>query len=118
QRFAAASSLDGKGGINFYNYDFSTVMPADILGIEGKDDGSRTAKDKEKLREHYGSEVKLLGSVMLDAGQFAVRWLRDGSGVAVAGEDGKIRLIDAAEAKVIKEFIPVPIAVKTAVNVR
>ena len=34
--FAAGSSLDGTGAVNFYNYDFNTEMPADILAIEDK----------------------------------------------------------------------------------
>jgi len=29
--------------------------------------------------------------------------------VAVAGEDGKVRMIDPTNAKVTKEFVPVPI---------
>src|SRR5262249_30035143 len=36
QSFAAGSSLDGKGQINFYNYDFNTEMPKEFVAIEGK----------------------------------------------------------------------------------
>src|SRR6185369_14734440 len=89
-RFAAVSSLDGKGTVNFYNYDFNTEMPADMLAIEGKDDGARSPAEKEKLAAHYESDTKLLGSVPLDGGVYALRYLRDGSAVAVAGEDGKV----------------------------
>ena len=107
--FAAASSLDGQGAVSFYNYDFNTEMPADIVAIESKDDGGRTPADKAKLAAHYSSDAKLLGTVSIAAGQFALRWLRDGSGVAVAGEDGKVRIISAADAKIVKEFVPVPL---------
>ena len=108
-RFAAVSSLDGKGAVNIYNYDFNTEMPADMLAIESKDEGGRNDAEKAKLAEHYASDVKLLASAPLDAGQFALRWLRDGSAVAVAGEDGKVRIIAAADAKLVKEFVPVPL---------
>ncbi|MCE9609074.1 MAG: hypothetical protein K8R23_02485, partial [Chthoniobacter sp.] len=107
--FAAVSSLDGKGAVGFYNYDFNTEMPADILAIEGKEEGGRNDAEKAKLAAHYTSDAKLLGTALLDAGQFALRWLHDGSAVAVAGEDGKVRIITAADAKVVKEFIPVPL---------
>jgi WD40 repeat protein len=105
--FAAVSSLDGTGEVNFYNYDFDTEMPADILAIENK--AGRTEEEKKKEEAHFTSDVKLLGSVPFNAGMFALSYQPDGKSVAVAGEDGKVRLIDAASAKVIKEFVPVPI---------
>ena len=80
-----------------------------MLAIESKDEGGRNDAEKARLAAHYASDAKLLGTVPLDAGQFALRWLRDGTGVAVAGEDGKVRFISAAEAKVVKEFMPVPL---------
>ena len=117
-RFAAVSSLDGKGAVSFYNYDFSTEMPADMLAIESRDEGARSDAEKAKLAAHYASDAKLLGTVPLDAGQFALRWLRDGSGVAIAGEDGKVRIISAAELKVVKEFVPVTLGPGPATAIR
>jgi WD40 repeat protein len=108
-RFAAGSSLDGKGYVNFYNYDFNTEMPADIVAIEGKDFGGRSEEEKKKVEAHYTSDVKLLGSASFESGIFAVRFQRDGTAVAAAGEDGKIRFIRASDAQVVKEFVPVPL---------
>jgi WD40 repeat protein/mono/diheme cytochrome c family protein len=105
--FAAGSSLDGKGAVHFYNYDFNTEMPADILAIEGKE--ARTDDDKKKLQAHYGSDVKLLGAVPLDTGVYALCYSADGSRVMAAGEDGKIRFISASDPKVVGEFTPVPL---------
>jgi hypothetical protein len=80
-----------------------------MVAIEGKDDGARTADEKAKIAAHYVSDTKLLASAPLDGGVYALRYLHDGSGVAVAGEDGKVRFIAAADGKVVKEFIPVPL---------
>jgi WD40 repeat protein/mono/diheme cytochrome c family protein len=107
---AAASSLDGKGTVNFYNYDFDTAMPDEILKIEGKDDGARSEDEKKKLAMHYASDVKILGSLALDTGIYALRYSHDGSRVVVGGEDGKVRFISAPEAKIIGEFTPVPLS--------
>jgi dipeptidyl aminopeptidase/acylaminoacyl peptidase len=93
--------------VNFYNYDFDTEMPADILAIEDKP--GRSEEDKRKEDEHFTSNVKLLGSVPFNAGIYALSYQPDGKAVAVAGEDGKVRVITAADAKVTKEFVPVPI---------
>ncbi len=108
--FAAGSSLDGKGQVNFYNYDFNTEMPQEFVAIEGKDFGSRSAEDKKKLEDHYHSETKLLGSITLEGGIYALCYKPDGTALAVAGEDGKVRLLSVPDAKVIKEWIPVPVS--------
>jgi WD40 repeat protein len=110
KRFAAGSSLDGKGAVHFYNYDFNTEMPADILAIENKAYQARADEEKAKTEAHYASDVKLLASAPLDTGIYALAFTPDGQSVAAAGEDGKVRLIAAADAKIVKEFIPVPIA--------
>lgn len=107
--FVAGSSLDGKGAVHFYNYDFNTEMPADILAIESKDSGARSDDEKKKVDAHYATDVKQLGAVALDNGVYALCYTADGTKVIVAGEDGKIRFISAAEAKVVGEFTPVPI---------
>ncbi len=90
--FAATSSLDGTGAVNFYNYDFDTEMPADILAIENK--AGRTEEEKKKEEDHFTSNVKLLASVPFNAGIYALSYQPDGKAVAVAGEDGKVRMIN------------------------
>jgi WD40 repeat protein/mono/diheme cytochrome c family protein len=112
--FAAASSLDGKGAVHFYNYDFPTDMPADILAIEGKDFGARTDDEKKKVEAHYTTGVKQLAALALDTGIYTLRYSRDGSRVYAAGEDGKVRVIAAADARVLNEFIPVPLGTAEA----
>ncbi|MEA3210058.1 MAG: hypothetical protein QOE70_3115 [Chthoniobacter sp.] len=107
-KFAAATSLDGKGAVNFYNYDFSTEMPPDILAIEAK--ASRSDEEKKQVEAHYTSDTKLLVSVALDAGVFALRYRPDGSAVAIAGEDGKVRFLSPVDGKIVKEFSPAPLA--------
>jgi WD40 repeat protein len=105
--FAAGSSLDGKGMVNIYNYDFDTAMPDDMLAIENK--AARSDEEKAKLEAYYTSNTKLLGSATIEGGIYTVRYARDGKHVLAAGEDGKIRFIDASQGKIVRDFIPVPI---------
>jgi WD40 repeat protein len=114
KKFAAVSSLDGKGAVHLYNYDFNTEMPQEFVNIEAKEVGGRSEEEKKKLEEHYRSDTKLLGAVPLEAGMYAVCFNRDGSLVAAAGEDGKVRFISVTDAKVVKEFAPVPVSPATA----
>jgi WD40 repeat protein len=112
--FAAGSSLDGKGMVNFYNYDFNTEMPQEFVNIEAKDDGGRSAEEKKKLDAHYHSETKLLASLPTEGGIYAVCYKPDGSVVAAAGEDGKVRFISTKDAKVVKEWVPVTVSAAAA----
>ena len=76
---------------------------------EGSSRAWRTEEEKKKVEAHYTSDVKLLGSVPLDTGVYALCYRPDGAVVAVGGEDGKVRFVNAADAKVAKEFVPVPL---------
>jgi len=108
--FAASSSLDGMGQVNFYNYDFNTEMPKEFVDIEGKAVDQRSAEEKKKLNDHYHSDTKLLGSVATEGGIYAVSYSPDGATLAAAGEDGKIRFISTKEMKVVKEWVPVTVS--------
>ncbi|MEK0451507.1 MAG: hypothetical protein RL088_3775 [Verrucomicrobiota bacterium] len=107
--FTAGSSLDGKGYVTRFNYDFNTEMPDEFVRIEGKDFGGRTDDEKKRLDDHYHSETKQLASATLPGGIYALRYKPDGSTLAVAGEDGMIRFLNPADLKVMKEFVPVPL---------
>jgi WD40 repeat protein/mono/diheme cytochrome c family protein len=112
--FAAGSSLDGKGAVHFYNYDFNTEMPADIVAIENKPSITRTEEEKKKLEKYYTGTMKLLASVKFDGGIYALSYKPDGTLLAAAGEDGLIRLINPKDAKVVKEFMPVTVSATAA----
>ena len=107
--FVAASSLDGSGAVHFYNYDFNTEMPADMLAIEGKDEGARSDAEKAKIAAHYASDTRQIAALPFSTGMYAVQYRPDGHLVAAAGEDGKVRLIEIASARVVQEFVPVPL---------
>jgi WD40 repeat protein/mono/diheme cytochrome c family protein len=111
--FAAGSSLDGAGLVNFYNYDFNTEMPDDILAIENK--ASRTDEEKRKEEEHFTSDVKLLASVPINGGIYALAYHPGEQTVVAAGEDGCVRVISAADGRIVKQFVPVPIGTTPAV---
>ena len=69
------------------------------------------------LGSPYTSDVKLLAAAKFDVAIYAVSYKPDGSLLAAAGEDGRIRLINPKDAKVVKEFMPVTVSA-TAANGR
>jgi WD40 repeat protein/mono/diheme cytochrome c family protein len=94
-RFAAASSLDGKGEVRVY-----VVGPDETDKGKGKDKAQN--EDKKPLPKPVICE-KITGPA------YAVAWHPDGKLIASAGFDGKVWLHDPATGKLVKEFIAVPL---------
>jgi WD40 repeat protein/mono/diheme cytochrome c family protein len=110
KRIAAASSLDGRGWVNVYAAEFSMKVPEKVVAAYKKTVQAQSAEEKKAIEDFVTSEVKLLGSVSLDTPTYALRFSPDGSRIAVAGEDGRVRFLDAEGAKVLGEFVPVPLS--------
>jgi WD40 repeat protein len=109
KRIAVGSSLDGSGEVMVCSYDYTTDVPENIKAIMAKVPGTRTAPENATLAEFKTKGVKLLSQAKISAGIYAIAFSPDGKLVASAGSDGKLRMIDAASGKVVKEFSPAPL---------
>ncbi len=107
RHIASVSSYNGKGSLSICQFEFSLETNKDIAKLSTKAPKNRTPEDKKKLNAYYGKGVKELGKLDFDSGLFAVAFHPNGKQVAAAGFDGKIRLVDATNGKLIKEFLPV-----------
>ena len=102
-----ASGYHGKGGVNFYSAEFDATIPADLKKILEQ---VGSAKNPE-VEKWVTKDVKLIRSVPFEkGGVYAVSYSPDGKTVATAGDDGVVRLIDAATGNISKEFLSVPLA--------
>ena len=109
KRIAAGSSLDGKGYLNVYNSDVNREVSAELKGIFGKVERSRNAKEKEKVQAFQTDGARLLASVNLPAGVYAIDFSPDGKTLAASGGAGVLRLLDAGNLAQKKAFVPVPL---------
>ena len=110
KRVAAVSSLNNTGQIRVYGIDFSLKPSAKLTKIKKKRAAQRTPEEKRKLESYQVSGVKTIAAVNdVKSGLYAVAFHPAGQRLAVAGSDGQIRIINAADGKSVKTFTPVPL---------
>jgi len=104
KRIAAGTSYEGTGAVNIYASDYDSAMPEAVKKIVETVSGKGPELDAWVTKD-----VKQLSSTAIPCGIFSVTFSPDGKTVAVAGQDGQIRLIDAATGAIAKEFVSVPL---------
>lgn len=116
KRIAAASALDGKGEVGVYGYEFDTSMPNEIKAIESK--VGRSAAEREKLRQYHTKDVvQIAKRAIAESAVYAIAFHPDGKSIAAAGSDGIVRVIDAANGEIVRQFAPVKVEEKPSVIV-
>ncbi len=117
KRIAAVSSLDGSGQVHIYSYEFDTGLPDEIKAIQSKTVQGRSAEEKEKLRNYHQRDVRLVAELEVpESGLYAAVFSPDGTQLAVAGSDGRVRLLDADLGKLVRSLSPAPITSADAVT--
>jgi WD40 repeat protein/mono/diheme cytochrome c family protein len=90
-------------------------MPGRIFALRFDKDGGRFAAGSSsdgqgEVRIYQTNDAKQLARIEVPGPIYTLAFGPDGKQVAAAGFDGKVRLIDPANGKVVKEFVPVPLA--------
>lgn len=104
KRIAAGASFEGSGAVNIYASDYDSTLPEPVKKIVETVNGKGPELDAWVVKD-----VKQLSSTPIPCGIFSVTFSPDGKTVAAAGQDGQIRLIDAATGAIAKEFTSVPL---------
>jgi WD40 repeat protein/mono/diheme cytochrome c family protein len=112
---AAGSSLDGRGEVRVYRSVVSAderLVSLSVLGTAVRE-GPATLLLIPDVR-HNGKLVCKFDDQR--GGVYALAYQPDGQHVASGGFDGVVRLNDALTGKLLKEFVPVPLASSVAAN--
>lgn len=104
KRIAAGASFEGSGAVNIYSSDYDSTLPEPVKKIVETVNGKGPELDAWVVKD-----VKQLSSTPIPCGIFSVTFSPDGKTVAAAGQDGQIRLIDAATGAIAKQFTSVPL---------
>ncbi|MBS0211311.1 MAG: DUF1553 domain-containing protein [Planctomycetes bacterium] len=111
KQIACGSTLNGAGEVTVCTYNFTEDVPAPIKAIMAKVPGTRSEGDRKALNDFRNQGVKLLARVAVpEMPVYALAFDPAGKMVAVAGNDGLVRLIDVASAKVVRELRAVPLS--------
>ncbi|MBV9122917.1 MAG: WD40 repeat domain-containing protein, partial [Planctomycetes bacterium] len=91
-------------------------LPGRVFAVRYSPDGSRVAagsslEGKGEVRVYQEADGKLVSTFAGEAGPvYALAFRPDGKEVASAGFDGMVRLNDPQTGKLLKQFVPVPLA--------
>jgi WD40 repeat protein/mono/diheme cytochrome c family protein len=111
KRIACGSGLDRFGELLVCSYDFTNDVPHSLRQIMGKVPDSRKPEEQKKLDDFRKQGIRELARVSLpQSAIYSVAFTPDGNTVAAGGSDGMVRLVNATNGAVIKEFLSVPIA--------
>jgi WD40 repeat protein/mono/diheme cytochrome c family protein len=109
ERIVVGSSLDGRGAVTVYAAKFDATLPKDVVEAYKKTVQAQSPAEKAAIEKFVTSEVKQLSSLKLNTAVYAAVFSPNGQTVAAAGADGRVRLVNPADGKVMNEFVPVPL---------
>lgn len=111
KRIAAVSSLNGKGTLHVYSYEFDPTVSDELKAILAKLPGQWSQKEREKVQSYNTAGVKTIASAKVEnSGLYSVQFHPDGTQVATAGADGTVRVYETESGKLESEFQPVAIS--------
>ncbi|MBI5766472.1 MAG: hypothetical protein HZA93_01665 [Verrucomicrobia bacterium] len=110
---AAASSYNGHGAVHLFPGEFNTEIPELLLkAYADKIASAYTKEEKAEIERFTTDGAKRLAETKFPCGVYALAFHPDGTRLAAAGEDGRIRLLNTADGTIVSEFVPVTVAPK------
>jgi len=111
RRIACGSGLDGTGEVLICSYDYTNDVPRSLRKLMGKVPDTRRPEEQKQLDDYKKKGIRELARAAISQSAiYGVTFSPDGNVVAAAGSDGMIRLINATNGAVIKEFASVPLS--------
>lgn len=107
QQFGVVTSLNGRGQLRVYAYDFDTALPPEIAPLLTKVVGTRSAEEEQMLEAYVTRDVKLVTELSFPVGLYALAYSADSQHLWLGGADGNLRQIEVASGQVLWEGSPI-----------
>ena len=111
KRIAYGGGVDRAGELVVCSYDYSNEVPKNLRDLMGKVPGNRSSEEQKQLDDYKKQGIHEIARAEVPHSElYSVAFSPDGNTVAAGGTDGMVRLFNATNGSVIKEFLSVPIA--------
>lgn len=111
RRIACGSGLDASGEVLVCSYDYTNDVPRNLRKLMGKVPDQRKPEERKQLDDYRKKGIHEIARASIPRSAiYGVAFTPDGNTVAAAGSDGMVRLINATNGALLKEFVSVPLA--------
>ena len=111
KRIACGSGLDRAGELFVCSYDFTNDVPKALRDIMGKVPGARKPEEQKQLDDYKKEGIHEIARQSVPHSEiYSVAFSPDASQIAAGGSDGMVRVFNATNGAVLREFVSVPIA--------
>jgi WD40 repeat protein len=110
KRIAYGGGLDRAGELVVCSYDYTNEVPKELRDLMGKVPGNRKPEEQKQLDDYKKQGIHEIARAAVPHSEiYSVAFSPDGNMIAAGGSDGMVRLFNATNGSVIKEFLSVPI---------
>ncbi len=114
-RIAYCGGVDRAGEMVVCSYDYTNEVPKALRDIMGKVPGTRKPEEQKLLDDHRKEGIRELAHASVPQAElYSVAFSPDGARVLVGGSDGMVRIFNATNGTVIKEFASAPVTKEMA----
>ncbi len=111
KRIACGSGLDRSGELLVCSYDYTNDVPKPLRSLMGKVPGDRKPEEKKQLEDYKQQGIREIARALVPHSEiYSVAFNPAGDQIATGGSDGMVRIFNATNGTVIKEFLSVPVA--------
>ncbi len=111
KRIAAASSLNGRGFVRVFSYEFDPAVSEPLKAILAKLPENWTAEERKTVDEYNRAGVRLISSLDIgDSAMYALDFLGGSGRVVAGGTDGRIHVIDCESGSLLAAIPTVPVS--------
>src|SRR5207248_810661 len=109
--------LDRVGELLVCSYEYTNDVPKELRGLMGKVPGQRKSEEQKQLDDYKKQGIhELARASITNSALYSVAFGPDGATIAAAGSDGIVRLFNATNGAILKQFVSVPLTNTSAAS--